>query len=39
MRGRGQGIFKTVGAIFHSEICYLLLAKETQSFFVRPCQF
>ena len=27
MRGRGQSIFKTVGAIIHSKICYLLLTK------------
>ena len=27
---------KMVGAIIHSKICYLLLRKEMQSFFVRP---
>ena len=36
MRGRGQSIFKIAGAIIHSKICYLLLTREIQYFFVRP---
>ena len=36
MTGRGQNIFKMVGATIHSKTCYLLLTKEIQSFFVRP---
>ena len=32
MRERGQSIFKIVGAIFHSKICYLSLTNEMQFF-------
>ena len=35
IRGRGQSILEIVGAIIHSQICYLLLTKEIQSFFIR----
>ena len=34
-RGRRLSIFKMIGAIIHSKICYLSLTKEIQSFFVR----
>ena len=32
MRGRGQSIFKIVGAIIQSRICYLLLTKRDANF-------
>ena len=35
MIGRGQSIFKMVGAIIHNKMCYLSVAKEIQSFFER----
>ena len=36
MREKGHSIFKIVGAIIHGKLCYLLLTKEIQYFFVRP---
>ena len=38
MRGRGQNIFKMVGAVIHSKTLYLLLTKEIQSFFCKTQQ-
>ena len=35
MRGRGQSIFKIVGAIIQSKICYLLLAKQNTTSFLK----
>ena len=38
MRRKGQSTFNMMGAIIHGNIRYLLLRKEIQSVFARPCQ-